>query len=64
MAKYTEFKPLSRGRSKPLDILSTKFQILLERLQSPVAKEGMKTAFHATTAALGRAAAKAARRRR
>ncbi len=38
--------------------------ILLERMQTPATRKGMETAFHATPAALGRAAVKAARRRR
>ena len=64
LLSFEEFESLSKGRSESLDALSTKFESLLERIQSPVAKKGMETAFHAAPAALGRAAAKAARRRR
>jgi hypothetical protein len=41
------------------DALSTKFESLLERLQTPAARKGMEAAFNASPAALGRAAVKA-----
>ena len=37
---------------------------LLERMQAPAARQGMEKAFNATPPELGRAAVKAARRRR
>jgi hypothetical protein len=55
---------LSNARAETLDALSTKFESLLERLQTPAARKGMEVAFNATPGALGRAAAKAVRRRR
>lgn len=55
---------LTDARSETLDALRTKFEGLLERMQTPAAKKGMETAFNATPAALGRAAVMAARRRR
>jgi prevent-host-death family protein len=64
LLSYEEFESLSNARSETLDMLSSKFEGLLERMQTPAAKEGMKAAFDADPAALGRAAAEAARRRR
>ena len=64
LLSYEEFESLSSARSETLDALSAKFAGLLERMQAPAAKKGMETAFHANPAALGRAAVKAARRRR
>jgi prevent-host-death family protein len=64
LLSYEEFESLSNARSETLDMLSSKFEGLLERMQTPTAKEGMKAAFDADPAALGRAAAEAARRRR
>lgn len=40
------------------------FGELLDRMQTPAARKGMEAAFHASPEELGRAAAKAARRRR
>jgi len=64
LLSYEEFESLSSARAETLDALSTKFEGLLERMQTPAAKQGMEEAFNASPAALGRAAAKAARRRR
>jgi len=64
LLSYEEFESLSSARSESLDALSTKFEGLLERMQTSAARKGMETAFQATPAALGRAAVKAARRRR
>lgn len=64
LLSYEEFESLSNARSETLDSLSTKFEGLLQRMQTPAAKKGMEAAFNASPAALGRAAAKAARRRR
>lgn len=63
LLSYEEFESLSRTRSETLEALSTRFDSLLERMQSPTAKQGMEAAFNASPAALGRAAAKAAKRR-
>jgi prevent-host-death family protein len=64
LLSYEEFEALSSARSETLDALSTKFEGLLERMQTPAARKGMEAAFNAVPAALGRAAVKAARRRR
>jgi prevent-host-death family protein len=64
LLSYEEFESLSSARSETLDALSTKFEDLLERLQAPAARKGLKAAFNATPAELGRAAVEAARRRR
>ncbi len=64
LLSYEEFESLSSTRTETLDALSTKFDGLLERMQSPAARKGMEAAFNATPEALGRAAAKAAKRRR
>ena len=64
LLSYEEFESLSSARSETLEALSTKFEGLLERMQTPAAKKAMASAFNASPTALGRAAAKAARRRR
>jgi prevent-host-death family protein len=64
LLSYEEFESLSSARSETLDALVTKFDGLLERLQTPAAKRAMEEAFNASPAALGQAAVKAARRRR
>ena len=51
------------ARSETLDELSTKFESLLEHMQTPEARKGVDAAFNATPEELGRAAVKAARRR-
>lgn len=63
LLSYEEFESLSSARAETLDALSAKFEGLLERMQTPAARKGMETAFNADPEALGRAAAKAARRR-
>jgi antitoxin Phd len=64
LLSYEEFESLSSARSETLDALSTKFEGLLERLQTPAARKGLEAAFNATPEELGRAAVEAARRRR
>ena len=64
LLSFEEFESLSSARSETLDALSAGFEDLLERMQTPDARKGMDVAFNADPAALGRAAAKAARRRR
>ena len=64
LLSYEEFESLSNARSKTLDALSTSFDDLLERLQTPAARQAAQDAFHASPAELGRAAAQAAKRRR
>lgn len=64
LLSYEEFESLSSARSETLDALSTKFDGLLERLQTPAARKGLAAAFKATPEELGQAAVEAARRRR
>jgi antitoxin Phd len=64
LLSYEEFESLSSARAETLDALSSKFEGLLERMQSPAVRRGMEAAFNASPEALGQAAAKAARRRR
>lgn len=52
--------PTSSARSKTL---GEQFESLLESMQTPEARKGIDVAFNATPEELGRAAAKAARRR-
>ncbi|HEX7186448.1 MAG TPA: type II toxin-antitoxin system prevent-host-death family antitoxin [Thermoanaerobaculia bacterium] len=63
LLSYEEFESLSSARAETLDALSTKFEGLLERMQTPAARKRMEAAFYAAPEELGRAAAKAARRR-
>ena len=63
LLSYEEFTSLSSARAASLDALGTQFEGLLERMQGPAARKGMEAAFNASPAALGRAAAKAARER-
>jgi len=64
LLSFDEFMSLSSARADTLEGLSSKFEELLDRMQTPAAKKGMETAFHATPAELGQAAVKAARRQR
>ncbi|HVF58446.1 MAG TPA: type II toxin-antitoxin system prevent-host-death family antitoxin [Thermoanaerobaculia bacterium] len=64
LLSYEEFEALSSARSESLEALGGRIEGLLERLQTPAARKAMEAAFNATPAALGRAAAEAARRRR
>ena len=61
---YDEFESLVKARSHTLDDLSAEFDDLLARMQTPKARKGMEAAFNASPAELGRAAVKAARKRR
>ncbi len=64
LLSYAEFESLVKSRSPALDDLSAQFDGLLARMQSPRARRGMAAAFDASPARLGRAAVKAAARRR
>lgn len=64
LLSYEEFVALSSARAETLEALGAEFEGLLERMQKPAARKGMEAAFHAAPEALGRAAVKAARRRR
>lgn len=57
------FDALSSGARRSLDALTAEFDALLEGMQTPAARSGMKAAFGASPKELGRAAVTAARRR-
>ena len=58
-----EFNTLSRVGETKLDTLSRQFDAMLDRMQTPKARRGMKAAFDASPAQLGKAAVAVARRR-
>jgi antitoxin Phd len=64
LLSYAEFEALTRASSPVLDELSEEFDALLAGMQTPKAKAGVATAFDAAPEELGRAAVKAAARRR
>jgi prevent-host-death family protein len=61
---YEEFVALTRDRAPVLNDLVVEYDTLLERMQTPAARKAMDKAFNATPEQLGRAAVKAARKRR
>ena len=63
LLSYEEFESLVKARARTLDDLSTEFEELLARMQTPGAKKGVATAFNASPAQLGRAAVAAVRRK-
>lgn len=64
LISYEEFQALIRDRTPSLNDLSAEYDVLLSRMQTPAARQGMADAFNAAPAELGRAATKAARKRR
>lgn len=58
------FNALSSAAETKLDALDREFDAMLERMQTPAARRGMKAAFDASGSALGQAAVAAVRRRR
>lgn len=58
-----EFNALSRATQANLETLTSEFDALLSRMQTPTARAAMKDAFHASPKELGRAAVAAARKR-
>jgi antitoxin Phd len=64
LVSYAEFQALTRSSSPALDELDDEFDALLTRMQTPESKAAMTQAFDASPAELGRAAVKAAKRRR
>jgi len=64
LLSYEEFESLVQVRSRILDNLGAEFDDLLDRMQSPKAKNAMDAAFDASPPKLGRAAVKAARKGR
>ena len=64
LLSYTEFESLVKSRSPSLDDLSGQFGGLVARMQTPKARKGMAAAFAASPAELGRAALRAASKKR
>lgn len=64
LLSFAEFESLVKPRAPSLDDLGARFDGLLARMQTPKAQKGMAAAFEALPAELGRAAVKAATRRR
>ncbi|MBI3916974.1 MAG: type II toxin-antitoxin system prevent-host-death family antitoxin [Betaproteobacteria bacterium] len=64
LVSYDEFQALVKDRTPSLNDLSVEYDELLARMQTPKSRRGMQTAFNAAPADLGRAAVKAARKRR
>src|SRR6266566_4999555 len=60
LISYAEFESLVKSRSPALEDLSGQFDGLLQRMQTSEARKGMKAAFNASPAELGRAAVRAA----
>lgn len=64
LMSYEEFQALIKVRTPSLNDLGAEYDVLLSRMQTPAARKSMADAFNATPAELGRAAIKAARKRR
>src|SRR3954468_5464789 len=64
LLSFEEFQALVRDRSPDLKNLDAEYDGLLARMQKPAARHGMAAAFDAAPAQLGRAAVKAAGRKR
>jgi prevent-host-death family protein len=60
LISYDEFQALVQARTPALDELTSQFEGLLARMQTPKARKAMEAAFNATPAVLGRAAVKMA----
>ncbi len=63
LISYDEFQALVKDRAPSLHELRADYDVLLAGMQTPKARKGMEAAFNATPAALGKAAAKNAKRR-
>jgi|SRR5882724_3811123 len=64
LLSVAEFESLVSARSRTLNVLSSEFDELLARQQTQKSRKGMKAAFNASAARLGRAAVKGARRKK
>jgi len=64
LVSYDEFQALVKDRTPSLNDLSAEYDGLLARMQTPKSRKGMQAAFNAAPGELGRAAVKAARKRR
>lgn len=63
LLSWDEFEALAAARSLPLKALTGEFDALLARMQAPAQRKGMRAAFAATPAQLGKTAVAAARKR-
>jgi antitoxin Phd len=61
LVSVDEFNALASAGERTLQTLTGEFDALLQRMQTPKARAGMKAAFDAPPKRLGRAAVKAAR---
>src|ERR1700704_3105828 len=64
LLSVAEFESLVSTRSRTLDALSNEFDELLAEMQTPKSRKGMKAAFNASPAQLGRASVKVTRRKK
>jgi antitoxin Phd len=64
LLSVAEFESLVRARSRTLEDLGGEFDDMLAQMQSGKARKAMAKAFHASPVQLGRAAVKAARKKR
>jgi prevent-host-death family protein len=64
LISYEEFAALVQARGAELNRLSAEFETMLQGMQSSKARKAMTAAFNAAPAELGRAAVKAARKKR
>lgn len=63
LLSWDEFEALAAVRSRQLEALTGEFDALFSRMQTPAVRKGMRAAFDATPAQLGKAAVAAARKR-
>ena len=63
LVSVAEFESLISARAQTLDALGGEFDQMLKRMQTQKSRKGMKAAFNASPAQLGRAAAKGARKK-
>lgn len=64
LLSLAEFESLVSARSRTLDALSNEFDELLAGMQTQKSRKGMKAAFNASPAQLGRASVKGSRRKK
>ena len=64
LLSLAEFESLVGARSRPLDALTDEFDEMLTGMQTQKSRKGMKAAFNASPAQLGRAAVKGARKKK
>jgi len=64
LLSVAEFESLVSARSRTLDVLGNEFDALVAGMQTQKSRQGMKAAFNASPAQLGRAAVKGARRKK